>query len=63
MIYEVIDTNVIISSLLSKHSDTATNLIMENTFSGKIIPLVSTKIYEEYVDVLNRDKFKFSKKL
>jgi putative PIN family toxin of toxin-antitoxin system len=59
-IYAVIDTNVIISSLLSSKSDTATVVVIEQVLKGNIVPLYSKEIIEEYSIVLNRKKFGFS---
>lgn len=53
----VIDTNIIISSLLSKHKDSPVNLIMNYVKEEKIIPLYCDEIISEYKDVLNREEF------
>ena len=55
--YAVIDTNVILSALLSKKSDTATVKVIKAVMDGKIIPLLHDDILAEYEDVLYRDKF------
>lgn len=60
MIYAVIDTNVIVSSLLTKKIDSPTVKIVQSVFSGKIKPIVSKEILEEYTEVLSRNKFNFS---
>lgn len=57
--YAVIDTNILVSALLSKHDDAATVLIINRMISGEIIPVYSEEILKEYQDVLNRKKFKF----
>lgn len=57
MIYAVIDTNVIISALLSPHSDSSTALIRNHLLDGSIVPLYNEEIYQEYLDVLHRPKF------
>lgn len=57
--HAVIDTNVIISALLSKHSDSATVKIMDAIFDGKIIPIFNEEILSEYSLVLRRKKFGF----
>lgn len=59
--YAVIDTNVLVSALLSSHDDTATVLILNKLFSGEVIPLFNKEILEEYNDVLHRPKFHFQK--
>lgn len=57
--YAVIDTNVLVSALLTSHSDAATVKVMEKIFTGEIIPLFSQEILDEYSVVLHREKFKF----
>ncbi len=55
--YAVIDTNVLISALLSKNEDSATIKVLEAVFDGKIIPLYHQNILAEYDEVLHRKKF------
>ena len=55
-IYAVIDTNVIISALLSHYNDTATVVLMRKIIRGEVIPLY------KYIEVLNRKKFSFTVK-
>ena len=57
MIYAVIDTNVIVSALLSPHSDSSTALLRSHLLDGSIVPLYNEEIYQEYVDVLHSPKF------
>ncbi len=59
--YAVIDTNVLVSALLSSHDDAATVLVIKKLFSGEVIPLFSDDILKEYNEVLRRTKFHFSK--
>ena len=40
----VIDTNVLVSALLSKHEDASTVQIINAVFSGKIIPVFNNEI-------------------
>ena len=40
----VIDTNVLISALLSKHSDAATVQVLNAVFDGTIIPVFNDEI-------------------
>ena len=54
----VIDTNVLISALLSKHSDAATVQVLNAVFDGTIIPVFNDEILAEYDNVLHRPKFK-----
>ena len=55
----VIDTNVLISALLSKHSDAATVQVLNAVFDGTIIPVFNDEILAEYDNVLHRPKFNF----
>ena len=58
--YAVFDTNVLISSLLTKRTDTATAKVVDAISSGDIIPFYNEEIIEEYDEVLHRRKFSFS---
>ena len=58
--YAVFDTNVLISSLLSKIPDSATAQVVDAIATGEIIPLYTYEIIEEYDEVLHRAKFSFS---
>lgn len=60
MCYAVFDTNVLISSLLTKRTDTATARVVDAITSGDIIPLYNQEILSEYNEVLHREKFSFS---
>ena len=57
--YAVIDTNVFISALLSKRSDSATVRVVDAMFEGRIVPLYHDEIIAEYDEVLHRSKFHF----
>lgn len=59
--YAVIDTNILVSALLSTHEDAATVQVVGRIFSGQVIPLFSREILNEYREVLYRDKFGFNK--
>lgn len=56
--YAVIDTNVLLSALLSKNEASATVKVLEAVFEGKIIPLYHQDILVEYDEVLHREKFR-----
>ena len=56
MMYVVVDTNVLVSALLSKHSDASTVVIRKYILQGKITPLYNDEIFKEYTDVLHRPK-------
>jgi putative PIN family toxin of toxin-antitoxin system len=58
--YAVIDTNVLVSALLSSHNDAATVQVVWKLFSGEVIPLFNDEILNEYNEVLRRPKFRFS---
>lgn len=60
MIYAVIDTNVLVSALLTHNKRSATIQIMDAMFANKIVPLYNEEIIMEYEDVLHRAKFSFS---
>ena len=60
--YAVFDTNVLVSALLTKNPDAATARVIYEIASKKIIPLFSKEIFNEYDEVLHRDKFPFSEK-
>lgn len=57
MVYAVIDTNVFISALISKNSESATVKVLEAVMCGDIIPLYHKDILAEYDEVLHRSKF------
>lgn len=56
-VYAVYDTNVIVSALISKSSETAVVKAFESLLSGEVIPLYNSDILSEYKEVLHRDKF------
>ena len=55
--YAVIDTNVLISAVISKKSDAAAVKVLRKVFDGSICPIYNSKILEEYNEVLRRPKF------
>lgn len=55
----VIDTNVIVSALLSKHSDASTVQVINALLDGRITPIYNDEILAEYNEVLHRKKFHF----
>lgn len=56
----VIDTNVIISALLSKDSNPGK--IINYIEQGVITPVYDSSILDEYIEVLIREKFQFTQK-
>ena len=59
--YAVIDTNVVVSSLLSKASNPG--VIVSLVEKGTIIPLFNEDILKEYKEVLSRNKFPFTEQV
>ena len=53
-IYAVIDTNVIVSALLSRHHDSATVKVINYLYDRVIVPVYNNEIIEEYAAVLRR---------
>lgn len=58
--YAVLDTNVIVSALLSSKADAATVQVLQKLFSDSFYPVISKEIMAEYTEVLHRAKFHFS---
>lgn len=59
-VYAVFDTNVLVSSLLTKNTDSATAQVVNAISDGVIIPLYNQEILDEYEEVLHREKISFS---
>ncbi len=59
--YAVIDTNVLVSALISNQADAATVQLVGRLISGEIVPVYSYEVMREYREVLGRKKFKFDK--
>ena len=57
MIYAVIDTNVLVSAYITKNLTAATSRVWAAVLQGKIIPVYSDSIINEYTEVLHRKKF------
>ena len=61
-VFAVIDTNVIVSALLSRNNkESSTSRVFEAVLDGIITPLYNEEILEEYKQVLGRNKFPFHK--
>lgn len=60
MIYAVVDTNVLVSALLTKNKESATVKVFNKIFDHSIIPLYNVEILAEYKEVLSRKKFSFT---
>ncbi len=59
MIYAVLDTNVLVSALLSKSVDSTISRLITAVIKKHITPLYSSEIIKEYRGVLARKKFHF----
>ena len=57
--YAVIDTNVLVSALYSKHPDAAPLQVVDHIFAQNLIPMYNDEILAEYNEVLRRPKFNF----
>ena len=63
MIYAVIDTNVLVSALLTKSEKAPTAMFLKSVMNGHVTPLLNKEICAEYLDVLSRSKFHFTPSL
>lgn len=63
MIYAVIDTNAVVSALITRNHKSATTRVLEQVLCGRITPLYNNEILEEYNEVLRRRKFKLSEEV
>ena len=55
--YAVIDTNVLVSYLLTRNRESSVVKVMELVKEGAILPLLHAEIIKEYNEVLRRIKF------
>lgn len=60
-VFAVVDTNVLLSALLSKKNDTATVKILCAMMNGKFTPLWHDEIIAEYDEVFHREKISSSR--
>ena len=58
-IHAVIDTNVLVSSMLTKNRKAATARLVDALFDNKFCPVYNKDIIEEYNEVLRRKEFNF----
>ena len=58
-IYAVIDTNVLVSSMLTKNRKAATARLVDALIGNKFRPVYNNDIIEEYAEVLARTEFSF----
>lgn len=59
--YVVIDTNVVVSSLLK--SDSLPGKVLRLCLDGVIKPILNDEIVAEYIDVLTRNKFDLDERI
>ena len=57
MIYVVIDTNVLVSALITKNPEAATAKVVRLLLEQEFVPLYDADIIAEYEEVLHRSKF------
>ena len=57
LLHIVLDTNVLVSGLLSPHGAPAR--ILDLVIRGDVIIVLDGRIFSEYADVMRRDKFSF----
>ena len=57
MIYVVIDTNVLVSALITKNPEATTAKVVRLLLEQEFVPLYDADIIAEYEDVLHRSKF------
>ncbi len=56
-LFAVIDTNVLVSALISKSLTPPPLVVLAHVYSGDITPVFNDEIIQEYRDVLSREKF------
>lgn len=61
MIYAVIDTNILVSALITHNQNASTVKILESLYLHRFTPVYNDEIIAEYEEVLVRAKFKLSK--
>jgi putative PIN family toxin of toxin-antitoxin system len=59
----IIDTNVIVSALLTNNTDSSTFKVLKLFFDNEIVLYYSAQIMNEYFEVLSRKKFNFDENL
>ena len=59
-IFAVIDTNVVVSALLTHNPQSPTISLLEKVRDGKVVPMINDDIISEYMEVLSRTKFGFN---
>ena len=59
MKYAVIDTNVLVSAMITHNEASPTVKVVEAIGQGELVPLYNEEIITEYNEVLSRAKFGF----
>ncbi len=59
----VIDTNILVSALISRNPDSAAVKVLAAVFEKRITPMINDEIMKEYREVLARPKFRLPKDL
>ena len=57
MMYAVVDTNVLISSMITHDDSSPTVGVLTSIFNGDIVPIYNDYLIAEYLDVMKRSKF------
>ena len=60
-LHAVIDTNIMVSALLTSNPTSPTKGVLDQVREGNITPMINGEIIEEYGEVLSRSKFHFPK--
>ncbi len=58
--YAVFDTNVLVSALMSRRTDSPTVILLDYVLDGRIVLLFNDDILSEYNEVLHRSIFDFN---
>jgi len=58
MVYAVLDTNVLVSSFITKNPESPTKKVVQMVLDGRVIPLYDEDVLSEYEEVLMRKKFR-----
>ena len=61
IVHAVIDTNILVSALLTSNPTSPTKGVLDQVREENITPMINGEIIEEYAEVLSRSKFHFAK--
>ena len=61
IVHAVIDTNILVSALLTSNPTSPTKGVLDQVREENITPMINGEIIEEYAEVLSRSKFNFAK--